>query len=381
MATQDSANMAKDNRQFGLDLIHRIEAKTGIKIEDLFSGDNDAEKIRESMHERIVDYVQKKLDKEEPSEAWPGAGQQKDARSALGLSDDINVVPNVSVLQYNYPIIKGYEGQELNDFVRRVSNGLALIQDGQSPGQVAGEIIGSGLSAFALAMIIGTVKALRAGSPFRAALTSGVRAMGGVSVVVGVALLIITELLLYLLVNNKKQFLGMLFNNTDADLVVDNWRNGTGGSDNGDLFVSTGKVSSFPEQHQNEKFDSPLIQVGARQILDPDNPNSPDNMILGGIYYGEKNIGLYGTEGAMVLHPYGSTYPRFGLLFACPYTMDNGVNVSIDTTTRSAKDTFNALYSSRDLYKSVTSDGYTFSARTAWKTGGETMGLATLDKL
>lgn len=381
MATQDSANMAKDNRQFGLDLIHRIEAKTGIKIEDLFSSDNDAEKIRESMHERIVDYVQKKLDKEEPSEAWPGAGQQKDARSALGLSDDINVVPNVSVLQYNYPIIKGYEGQELNDFVRRVSNGLALIQDGQSPGQVAGEIIGSGLSAFALAMIIGTVKALRAGSPFRAALTSGVRAMGGVSVVVGVALLIITELLLYLLVNNKKQFLGMLFNNTDADLVVDNWRNGTGGSDNGDLFVSTGKVSSFPEQHQNEKFDSPLIQVGARQILDPDNPNSPDNMILGGIYYGEKNIGLYGTEGAMVLHPYGSTYPRFGLLFACPYTMDNGVNVSIDTTTRSAKDTFNALYSSRDLYKSTTSDGYTFSARTAWKTGGETMGLATLDKL
>lgn len=373
--------MAKDNRQFGLDLIHRIEAKTGIKIEDLFSSDNDAEKIRESMHERIVDYVQKKLDKEEPSEAWPGAGQQKDARSALGLSDDINVVPNVSVLQYNYPIIKGYEGQELNDFVRRVSNGLALIQDGQSPGQVAGEIIGSGLSAFALAMIIGTVKALRAGSPFRAALTSGVRAMGGVSVVVGVALLIITELLLYLLVNNKKQFLGMLFNNTDADLVVDNWRNGTGGSDNGDLFVSTGKVSSFPEQHQNEKFDSPLIQVGARQILDPDNPNSPDNMILGGIYYGEKNIGLYGTEGAMVLHPYGSTYPRFGLLFACPYTMDNGVNVSIDTTTRSAKDTFNALYSSRDLYKSTTSDGYTFSARTAWKTGGETMGLATLDKL
>lgn len=380
MSDEIESPFAAENRKFGLELIVRIEKTFGIQIGDLFEGEGEPQKIRVEMHERIVRLVQERLLKEEASEEWPLAGNERDARKALGLDGAVNVVPNISVLQANYPTCKNYEGKELNDFVRRISNGLSLIQEGQTPGQVAAEIIGSGLAAFALAMIVGTIKALRTGVAFRAALTAGVRAMGSISVVVGVALIILTELLLYLLINNKKQFLGMVLNNTDLDLVVKDWTDGTGGKDKGDLFMNTGSMSSFMEQHQNEYFDSPMVQVGARQILNPDNPNDPDNIILGGIYFAEKNFGLYGTEGVMVLQDIKGSLPRFGLVFACPYTYDNGTNVSVDTFFRSAKDVFDDLYKSRSLYMTATGAGYTFSARTAWKSGGETIGLAALDK-
>lgn len=377
MSEEQVSPFAAENRKFGLELITRMETNMGIQIRDLFESEKSAQEIRAEMHQRIVQYVQDRLENEQPSEEWPNAGKERDARKALGLTSVINVVPNVSLLESNYKLAKNYEGQELNDFVRRISNGLSLIQEGQTAGQVAGEIIGSGLAAFALAMIIGTVKALRAGNAFRQALVLGVRAMGGVSVVVGVAALIVTEILLYLLVYNKKQFLGLVMNNTDLNLVVDDWRAGTGGADKGDLFVSTGSISSFMEQHETEQFNSPLIQIGARQIIAP---NDPDNIILGGFFFGEKNFGLFGTEGAMVFHDRLTAQPRFGLLFACPYAMDNGVNVTVDTHTRSAKNIFEALYGSRGLYKTATNAGFTFSARTAWKTGGETMGLASLDQ-
>lgn len=377
MSNVQVSPFAAENRKFGFDLITRVETNMGIPIRDLFEADKSPQEIRAEMHDRIVRYVQDRIEKEQPSEEWPNAGKERDARRALGLKDAINVVPNVSLLESNYRIVKNYEGQQLNDFVKRVSNGLALIQEGQSAGEVAGEIIGSGLAAFALAMIIGTIKAMRAGTAFRQALVMGVRAMGGITVVVGVAALIITELLLYLVVTNKKQFLGLVMNNTDLNLVVDDWRSGTGGANKGDLFVSTGSVSTFMEQHETEQFDSPLIQIGARQIIAPDDP---DNIILGGFFFGEKNFGLFGTEGTMVFHDRQNPMPRFGLLFACPYSMDNGVNVTVDTETRSAKAIFDALYGSRNLYRTVTNEGFTFSARTAWKTGGETMGFASLDK-
>ncbi|KAK7177947.1 hypothetical protein DPSP01_014489 [Paraphaeosphaeria sporulosa] len=367
----------EDNRKFAFELIEKMEKNMGIKIRDLFEGDNTAANIRTKFRKRIIAYVQERIDKDEPSEEWPHAGEVKDAKKALGLSDDINVVPNVSVLESNYKVIKGYEGQAQVDYVRRIANGLALIQDGQTAGQVAGEIVGSGLASFALAMIIGTIKALRAGQAFRTALVTGVRAMGGVTVIMGVAAFIISEILLYLLVNNKKQFLGIVYNNTDLNLVVDDWRSGTGGGNKGDLYVSTGSISSWMEQHENEQYSSPLIQIGARQII---GPNDPDNLILGGLFFGEKNFGLYGTEGVMIFHDQKNDFPRFPLLFACPYTMDNGVNVAIDTKKRSAKDAFDTMYGSRDLYKQASGSGYTFTARTAFKTGGQTTGLMYLDR-
>ncbi|KAF2450949.1 hypothetical protein P171DRAFT_516711 [Karstenula rhodostoma CBS 690.94] len=368
----NQSSLDQDNRKFAFKLIEQMEKNTGIKICELFEGDRAAADIRTELRKRVIAYVQERIGKDEPSEEWPHAGEVQDAKEALGLTDDITVVPNVAVLESNYAVLKGYEGQAQADHVKRIASGLALIQDGQSAGQVAGEIIGAGLASFAVAMIVGTVKAMRGGAVFRAALVTGVRAMAGVSVIVGTAVLIIGEILLYLLLENKKQFLGIVYNNTDLNLVVDNWRTGSG-----DLYVATGAVSSWMEQHENEQYSSPLVQIGARQIIAP---NDPDNLILGGLFFGEKNNSLFGTEGTMVFHDRVTKFPRFPLLFACPYTMDNGVNVAIDTKQRSAKEAFDSLYDDRGLYKRVDAEGYTFTARTAFETGGETTGIMYLDR-
>jgi hypothetical protein len=376
MSDQESL-FALENRAFGFQLIERLEMNLGISFKHFFEQDLSASEIRAQVHGVIVNYVEQKSATETASEEWPLAGEQIEVRKALFGSADINVIPNIAVTESNLNIIKNYTSGELNDYVRGVANGLSLIKDGQTAGEVAAVIVGSGLASFALAMIVGTVKALRAGEVFRAAVRTGVRAMGKVSVIVGVALVIITEILLYLIISNKKVFMGMVFNNTDLNLVVKNWRDGTGGSDKGDLFTNTGSMTSFMQTHENEKLDSPFVQIRGRDFIAP---GDEDNIISGGIFNGQKNIGFYGTDGAMVLSDYKNPLPRFALLFACPYTRDNGTNVAIDLTeTKSAKSYFNSMFDGRGVEKKVTVGTYTFSARVASNRGGEAAGIAVLE--
>jgi len=114
--------------------------------------------------------------------------------------------------------------------------------------------------------------------------------------------------------------------------------------------------------------------------------DAADNIISGGIFCAEKNIGLFGTEGAMVLSNYSKdskpTLPRFPLIFACPYVMENGVNVAVETAdpTKTAKSYFDLLYGGRGVNKMASGGGYTFTASCADKSGGEAAGIATLDK-
>jgi hypothetical protein len=380
MPDQDSRVVAED-RAFAMDVIARIEANTGLEIRSLFEQDLTPTEIRQGMHAAILGYVEARQETEQRSEEWPLSGQKIDARTAVFGEATTNVTPNVAVTEYNYNVLKKFRGREVHDYVKRVTNGLALLNEGMSAAEAAATIIGSGIASFATAMIVGTAKALIAKKAFRAAVTAGVKAMGKMSVVVGVALVIITELLLYLLISNKKVFLGIVYNNTPLSLVVHDWRKGVDGADNGDLFMNTGSMNAFMETNMNEKLDSPLIQV--MEKLDVDDPE--ENLVSGGIFCAEKNFGLFGTEGAMVLSPYtkdnSKTLPRFALVFACPYNLDNGVNVQVDTQggITSAKAYFDRLYKDRGQYKSATGTGYTFAASCADPRGGEAAGIATLD--
>jgi hypothetical protein len=379
--SQHESPLAAENRAYGLDVISRIEANTGLSIRGLFEQDLGPAEIRRRMHEMIAGYVEARATAEVSTEEWPLAGQPINVREALYGASTTNVTPNIAVTEYNYNVLKGFRGREVHDYVKRVTNGLSLLKESMTPGEAAATIIGSGVASFATAMIVGTVKALIAKQAFRAAVVAGVKAMGKMSVVVGVALVIITELLLYLMLNNKKVFLGMVFNNTGLSLVVRDWRNGVDGANNGDLFMNTGSMTTFMETNMNEKLDSPLVQVMEKfDVGDPEN-----NIIAGGIFSAEKNFGLFGTEGALVLSKYSKdtqpTLPRFALVFACPYTLDNGVNVQVDTqgAITSAKTYFDRLYNSRSQFKEAKGIGYTFTASCSGPTGGEAAGIATLD--
>lgn len=372
---EDTSPYAEENRAFALSILDRIEGNTGLEIRQLFDGDLTADEIRTRLHESIAGYVTRQLAREAATENGPAAGQPVDVQAVLFGAGGINVAPNVAVTEQRYREIREYRGGQIDAYLRRVTDGLSLLKNDMSPGQAAGIIIGSGLVSFGVAMIGGTFAALQGGAALLTAVTAGVAAMGSMTVVVGVALVIAAELLLFFLLLNKKVFLGMMFNNTDLNLVVRDWRAGTGGARRGDLFMNTGSMTSFMEMHETHRLDSPLVQVVARDRIAP---GDPDNLVSAGIFFAEKNFGLFGTEGVMLLGSHKTPSLRFALVFACPYTYDNGVNVAIGPPD-STSSYFDRLYKHRGVERQTAGQGYRFLARVGAPRGGEACGIAALD--
>jgi hypothetical protein len=373
--SEHESPFAADHRAFGLAIIERIKANTGLEIRSLFEQDLSANEIRERIHELIVAYVERKLKEEKPGTDWPLAGQPIDVRQTLFGAGGINVVPDVAVTEQRYKQIKQYQGKQIDTYLKNVTDGLSLLKDGMSPAQVATTIATSGLASFGVAMVWGTFVALQGGAAFLSALAAGVVAMGSITVVVGVALVIVAELLLFFLVLNKKVFLGMVFNNTGLNLIVRDWRAGTSGASRGDLFMNTGSMTSFMETNETPNLDSPLVQVVERLFL---SAGSPDNLVSAGIFCAEKNFGLYGTEGVMLLSSRQREDIRFAFVFACPYTLDNGVNVAIGGP-NSAQSYFNGLYGNRGVERFTAQRGFSLLARVGSPRGGEACGFAALD--
>ena len=378
----DNDTFAADSRAAAFEIISAIEANTGLAIRSLFEQDLKPSEVRERMHSLILNWVEEKQAGESAADAdWPLAGQLIDPRGFIFGTGQVQSTPNVAVIEYNYNVIKTYRLDDVNSYVTRTANGLKLLREDMTPGEAAAAIIYSGLASFSIKMIAGTIKALREGLKLRAALTAGVKAMGKMSFVVGAALVIITELLLYLMFKNQKSFLGIVYNNSDLNLEVHNWRNGS--SDKGDLYLETGEISQFMESHMTEFLDSPLVQVVAKF----DVGDVKENLVAGGIFFAEKKTGLYGTEGVMVFtndtDDHTATGPRFAALFACPYALPyiNGVNVSIQSSEipSSAKEFYTQLYDSRDQHTSTTGDGYRFAASCSGPTGGDAAAIYALD--
>jgi hypothetical protein len=313
--SEHESPFAAENREFGLSIIARIEQNTGLELRSLFEQDLSAHEIRNRMRELFVGYVETSIAGEKPSKEWPDAGKPVDVRQAL-FGGSLNVVPNVAVAEQSYKRIKGYQGQQIQNYLKGVIDNLSNLKTGMSPGEAAQTIAISGVASFGIAMIFGTFGALAGGSALLPAIAVGVAAMGSMSVVVGVALVIVAELLIFFLVFNKKVFLGMVFNNTALALVVRDWRAGTSGADRGDLFMNTGSTTSFMETNETPNLDSPLVQVTERLFV---SKGDPDNLVSAGIFCAEKNFGLFGTEGVMVLTSNKAPNLRFAVLFACPY--------------------------------------------------------------
>lgn len=377
----DHNTLTTDSRAAAFEIIEAIEANTGLAIRSLFEQDLGPTQIREQMHSLILNWVEETQAGESADADWPLAGQRIDPREAIFGTGLTPVTPNVAVIEYNYNILKTYRGNDVNAYVTRTANGLRLLREDMTPGEAAATIISSGLASFALAMIVGTIKALRAGQALRAAVVAGVKAMGKMSVVIGAALVLITELLLYLMFKNQKSFLGIVYNNSDLNLEAYDWRSGS--TDKGDLYLETGEINSFMESHMTEFLDSPLVQV----IAKTDVGDVKENIVAGGIFFAEKKPGLFGTEGVMVFTNYTDghteTVPRFAALFACPYALPylNGVNVAVQTSESptSAKAFYRQLYAGRDQYVSTTGGRYTFAASCSGPTGGDAAGIYAFD--
>lgn len=368
---------AAENREFARAVLARIEANTGIRLQELLESDLSPDERQKQIRALIIGWVEANCAAETPGGGWALAGKKIDANKVIFGADGTNIVPDVALTEQRYRMVQGLHGHQIDNFLKGVTDGLSLLNPSMTPGEAAATIATTGLASFGVAMIWGTFSALVAGEAFMAALAAGVVAMGSMTVVVGAAVAIVAELLLFFLVLNKKVFLGMVFNNTDVGMVVRDWRAGVGGDRRGDLFMNTGSMTTFMETHENQNLDSPLVQVGPRLFV---KEGDPDNLVCAGIFCAQKNIGFYGTEGVMLLSPLHFSGLMYAFLFACPYTLDNGVNVLIGGPLP-AYGAFEMLYDSRGLERHANGpDGSMITARVGDTRGGEACGFAMIDR-
>ncbi|MGQ7334331.1 hypothetical protein ACTGXQ_13430, partial [Streptococcus suis] len=78
-------------------------------------------------------------------------------------------------------------------------------------------------------------------------------------------------------------------------------------------------------------------------------PNDPDNVVFGGIYFADRNFGLRGSEGVMLFTSLNSPFSA-AHLYAVPYVNDNGTNMRLMTGQKPNLETlFREMYDTRKV--------------------------------
>lgn len=364
---------AQADIEFATEIIARLEENLRVPLRGIVMVEDSVASIRRNFRAAVQTACLAMAEREHA-----GNSEQLAAARAtiLGVTDAQNIIPTILVDKKNLASIRGYEGDQLSEYVKSVVNKLALINEGEKPEIVVLEILGAGLVGFGGAFAYGVIKGLVLKKILKEAVLMGVKAAGGVAAVVGVVAVIVLELLIYFLHGNKKDFVGIIFNNSDENLVVDEWREGVDGADKGGLYMAHGYATGFMEVHLDGELSKPAVQLPSRALVG----GEEDTLINGGIYSASKNFGLRGSEGVFVLHPLANPLPRIAVLFECPYFEDNGVNVAIDATVKSAKTYYDELDGSRGIDKSASGQGLELRARVGHPRGGDALGIAVLDQ-
>ena len=318
---------ARSLRATGEEILGSLNARWGVRLDTIIL--NDALSVSQRRNLLISKMLESALAEIDEFNWATGASKElasheNKALIEKALAGGVEVEPNFVMSAQNFAMVRDYQGQQLSNYITHLSQRFEIMSKAKTPGELALEIFYSGLIAVGTAMAAGTIAALVAGQALLAAITVGVTGIG-IKTAVVVVVIVLAAILLYLFLENPKKILGLLFNDTDHDLEVRDWRRGVDGAKAGDLFMAFGHMANFPEDHATGSLDSPLVQLRKRAFF---GPGDPDNAVFGAFFFANRNFGLRGSEGVMVLSS-RTTNERYALLFACPYFEDNGTAVRI----------------------------------------------------
>ena len=151
---------------------------------------------------------------------------------------------------------------------------------------------------------------------------SGITRIGMASAIGCIALALVA-LVAWLIAINPKKILGVIINGTASTIVVKNWRAGVDGAKGSDLFMKHGSMNSFMQDYELGDL-SKVIQINARLDF---GEGLDERICAAGLFFADKNIGVYGAEGVMILTAGDGAF-EIAHMFAVPYNKDNGTNVS-----------------------------------------------------
>lgn len=368
-------------RDFGLEILDRLEKRHDIRLRPIvFSEALSVSEKRERLTLCLLEAVVEDLARHWVDDGLePPFDPESGDLDALVAAASVEVEPNLIYREADALRIRGYQGDQLKTYVFGLTERLELMSNAKTPDQLARDIVAAGLVSVGVAMAVGTAKALAGGAGFLAAVGAGITGIG-MATAIGVVVVILAILLLFLLLENPKKILGIVFNDSDENWVVHNWRRGVGGDTGGDLFMQHGSMESFPEDHETERLDSPKVQLRKRFFFAP---GDADNSVCAGLFFADKSFGFRGSEGIMVLTASGNSR-SVALQFAVPYTNDNGTNIEVlgsRPSPGSLPDRFRSMFNSRRVRIDRTEDGYRVVSTVNHPRGGVVALIASIQKV
>jgi len=357
-------------KEFALDVIDRLNERYDLRLDDIILNHalTTAQK-KKLLTTQLLEVLWADLDAHDVSAGieYEPTAHDNQLLTALAATN-VELEPNITLTEHNANIIRGYQGDDVYNYLFTLTKRFENMAAAKTPGQLAIEIVSGSLVSVGVAMTVGTIKAWRAGAALLAAVKTGVTSIG-MKTAIGVVVFVLVALLLFLLLENPKKILGLIINDSDEDFVVTDWRKGVDGGKGGNLYLEHGYMESFPEDHENENLDSPLVQIRKRFYF---GPNDPDNTVCAGIYFGDRNFGFRGVEGIMVFSS-KTTNTSVAHMFAVPYTNDNGTNMRL-LTSKPAPDTlptlFREMYNARKVRVDMTTGGYRLTSTVNHARGG-----------
>lgn len=370
--------MTKSPRESALEIMETLKVRTGVDLASIASNEAlSVEARRRKMIARLLEATLAGIDEYNRAEGIELERHDDNELVRAALAEEqTQIEPNLSLTQHNFEIVRGYRGQAVTDYVYGLSKRLEAMQNAKTPGQLAIEIGGSSLFSIGVAMAKLTWTAWRGGATFLAALRTGITTLG-LKTAITVVVIVVVAFLLYLFLENPKKVLALVFNDTDENFVVTNWRAGVEGGTGGNLYIEHGHMENFMQDHANGDLDSALVQIRQRFFFAP---NDPDNVVFGGVYFADRNFGLRGSEGVMLFTSTSSDL-AFAHLYAVPYTNDNGANMRLMTGKKADLPTlFRDMYDSRKVRVDFTEGGYRLTATVNDARGGVVGLLGTISK-
>lgn len=359
-------------KEFALGIIDRLNGRYDLRLDELFLNQAlSTPQKRKMATTQLLEAIWADLDAHNADAGIAYEPTPHDVQLMTALqtgATNVELEPNITLTEHNASIIRGYQGADVYNYLFTLTKRFENMSAAKTPGQLAIEIVSGSLVSVGIAMAVGTIKAWRAGAALLAAVRTGITGIG-MKTAVAVVVFVLVAFLLFLLLDNPKKILGLIINDTDENFVVTDWRKGVDGGKGGELYMEHGYMESFPEDHENENLDSPVVQLRQRFYF---GPNDPENTVCAGIYFADRNFGFRGSEGIMAFSS-KTTSTVVAHMFAVPYVNDNGTNMRLLTSRpdpNSLPTLFRDMYNARKVRVDTTTGGYRLTSTVNSARGG-----------
>jgi hypothetical protein len=339
----------KPSREFAEELIAGLKDALGVDILPILNdGALSYSQMRYQAARALLQAaVARGLEGPDSAEWGPPGANDEESILAPFTDGEVDIEPNVAFQQKNVKVLTDMQGQDVKDFIYSLTKRFENASKSSSAAQLALELTGGAVVSVGLPMGAGVVKAFRAGQKLLAAVRAGVLSIGLKTAIAAVVVVLI-GFLLWLFFENPKKCLGLVINDTEDDLFVNDWRKGVNGGDDSDLYMNAGATRSFMEDYLQGDLTK-KVQIKGRVPIDDEDK---EFLVWSGVYFADKKPGAFGAEGVMIF----STAERRGLfahMFAVPFSKDNGTNMVYGIGHVPQKDLFEGLYRNREVRRDL----------------------------